>query len=74
MTKIVVTLKGRINSLHTDISLSLSLMMWARPPAARLLLKSQALRLCASVRNRKAWLFAGSELAGQRAAIVMSLV
>lgn len=72
MTKIVVTLKGRIDSLHTDISLRL--MMWARPPAARLLLKSQALRLCASVRNRKAWLFAGSELAGQRAAIVMSLV
>ena len=32
------------------------------------------LRLCAAAHKRKAWLFAGSELAGQRAAIVMSLV
>jgi transposase len=31
-------------------------------------------RLCGAPHNRKAWLFAGSELAGQRAAIVMSLV
>ena len=30
--------------------------------------------LCAATHNRKAWLFAGSELAGQRAAVVMSLV
>jgi len=29
---------------------------------------------CADAHNRKAWLFAGSELAGQRAAVVMSLV
>ena len=29
---------------------------------------------CESSHDRKAWLFAGSELAGQRAAIVMSLV
>jgi len=32
------------------------------------------LRLCAAAHNRKAWLFAGSELAGKRAAMVMSLV
>jgi hypothetical protein len=32
------------------------------------------LRSCESSHERKAWLFAGSELAGQRAAIVMSLV
>ncbi len=32
------------------------------------------LRLCAAAHNRKAWLFCGSELAGQRAAVVMSLV
>ncbi len=32
------------------------------------------LRLCRALHNRKAWLFAGSELAGQRAAMVMSLV
>ena len=33
-----------------------------------------SLRLCAAAHKRKAWLFAGSELAGQRAAVVMSLV
>lgn len=32
------------------------------------------LRLCGAPHNRKNWLFAGSELAGQRAAVVMSLV
>ena len=32
------------------------------------------LRSCEGSHERKAWLFAGSELAGQRAAIVMSLV
>jgi transposase len=31
-------------------------------------------RSCSYVHERKAWLFCGSELAGQRAAIVMSLV
>jgi hypothetical protein len=31
------------------------------------------LRLCEASHKRKAWLFAGSELAGQRAAMVMSL-
>jgi IS66 C-terminal element len=35
---------------------------------------SQLLRSCSYVHERKAWLFCGSELAGQRAAIVMSLV
>jgi transposase len=30
--------------------------------------------LCPAAHNRKAWLFCGSELAGQRAAVVMSLV
>jgi hypothetical protein len=29
--------------------------------------------LCAAAHNRKNWLFVGSELAGQRAAVVMSL-
>ena len=29
---------------------------------------------CSPTHDRKAWLFAGSELAGQRAAVVMSLV
>ena len=29
---------------------------------------------CSATHDRKAWLFAGSELAGQRAAVVMSLV
>ena len=29
---------------------------------------------CADAQNRKAWLFHGSELAGQRAAMVMSLI
>ena len=32
------------------------------------------LRLCGAPHKRKAWLFAGSELAGQRAAVVMTLV
>ena len=32
------------------------------------------LRSCVAEHERKAWLFAGSELAGQRAAVVMSLV
>ena len=42
---------------------------------ARLRIKTHfaLLRLCAAAHNRKAWLFAGSELAGQRAAVVMSL-
>ena len=46
----------------------------ARSPANCEPTKSQFFRLCASAHKRKAWLFAGSELAGQRAAIVMSLV
>lgn len=50
------------------------MMSAARSPAAKLPLKSQFLRSCESSHERKAWLFAGSELAGQRAAIVMSLV
>jgi hypothetical protein len=37
-------------------------------------LTSQFFLLWAPPHNRKAWLFAGSELAGQRAAIVMSLL
>ena len=32
------------------------------------------MRSCPASHERKAWLFAGSELAGQRAAVVMSLV
>ena len=32
------------------------------------------MRSCSFAHKRKAWLFAGSELAGQRAAVVMSLV
>lgn len=46
----------------------------ARWPARRLPANSQLLRLCAAAHNRKAWLFCGSELARQRAAMVMSLV
>ena len=43
---------------------------------ARLRIKAQfaLFRSCIYVHERKAWLFAGSELAGQRAAVVMSLV
>ena len=42
----------------------------------RLRIKAQfaLFRSCTYVHERKAWLFAGSELAGQRAAVVMSLV
>ena len=36
--------------------------------------KSHERRSCSYVHERRAWLFCGSELAGQRAAIVMSLV
>ena len=36
--------------------------------------KFALLRLCIHEHERKAWLFAGSELAGQRAAVVMSLM
>jgi hypothetical protein len=45
-------------------------------PRRRLRIKAKfaLLRSCIYVHERKAWLFAGSELAGQRAAIVMSLV
>jgi hypothetical protein len=32
------------------------------------------LRLCAAAHNRKNWLFMGSQLAGERAAVVMSLL
>ena len=32
------------------------------------------LRSCVAEHERKAWLFAGSELAGQRAAVIMSLL
>ncbi len=46
----------------------------ARLPARKLPANSQLLRLCRARHNRKAWLFCGSELAGQRAAVVMSLV
>ncbi len=42
--------------------------------AVRIKIKFALLRLCGAPHNRKAWLFAGSELAGRRAAIVMSLV
>ena len=47
-----------------------------RRRASRLRIKRgfALLRLCAAVHKRKAWLFAGSELAGKRAAMVMSLV
>ena len=48
--------------------------MAARLPANSLPAKSHALRLWAPIHNRKAWLFAGSESAGKRAAVVMSLV
>ena len=42
--------------------------------AARDKVQFELLRPCACMPGRKAWLFAGSELAGQRAAVVMSLV
>ena len=47
-----------------------------QPCAARLRINADfaLLRSCEAEHERKAWLFAGSELAGQRAAIVMSLV
>ena len=43
--------------------------------AARLRIKTRfdLFLLCAAAHKRKAWLFAGSELAVQRAAVVMSL-
>ena len=45
-------------------------------PQYQLRIKARfALRLlCEASHNRRAWLFCGSELAGQRAAVVMSLV
>lgn len=48
----------------------------ACPFIARVPIKADfALRLsCTYVHKRRSWLFAGSELAGQRAAVVMSLV
>lgn len=36
--------------------------------------KSQFFLSCVYVHDRKAWLFIGSELAGERAAVVMSLL
>ena len=40
----------------------------------RIRLRFALLRLWIGAHNRKAWLFAGSESAGKRAAVVMSLV
>ena len=37
-------------------------------------LKSQPLRLCAAGHNRKNWLFVGSQQAGERAAVMLSLI
>ena len=44
------------------------------PSRLRIKAEFALLRLCRARHNRKAWLFCGSELAGQRAAVVMSLV
>jgi IS66 C-terminal element len=46
----------------------------ARSPARSDPANSQFFALCAAAHNAKNWLFVGSELAGQRAAVVMSLV
>ena len=40
----------------------------------RIKLQFTLLRLCVAAHKRKNWLFIGSELAGERAAVVMSLV
>ncbi|BEP57189.1 hypothetical protein GmRootV35_12540 [Variovorax sp. V35] len=50
------------------------LLAMARVLGRRLPANSQFCRLCGDPHKRKAWMFVGSELAGQRAAIVMSLV